>query len=77
MEAYLCVYSLKELKQIYKINIGSFPTQMLILQNKFILFRNKQNKTKCVDIRTSVTDVITSDLEMNIKRTYINSYKKE
>jgi len=41
MEAYFCVYSLKELKQIYKINIGSFPSQMLVLQNKFVVFSTK------------------------------------
>ena len=77
MESFLVVYSYRELKQIFRINVGGFPSQMQIIQNKYIMFRTKKNEINILDIQTKVDDFINTDLEMNIKKTYLNSWNKE
>jgi len=74
MESFLVVYSLRELKKIFRINVGGFPSHMIIIQNKYMLFHTKSHDLRMLNIITNVGDVITSDLEMNIKRTYLNSW---
>ena len=41
------------------------------------MFRTKKNEINILDIQTKVDDFINTDLEMNIKKTYLNSWNKE
>lgn len=41
------------------------------------MFRTKKNEVHLLDIQTNVDDEINTDLEMNIKKTYLNSWNKE